>query len=1076
MPRTGQTRVRMKTVAENSLGRLALVALCLLALIWLPEFGQARAEATGGVAEQPRIVLLEKEGAELVVTVEVPKGVRKVTLESRTRLGAGTWVPRLVKRLDGLGQTVVWRLPFSEKLEVLRVRADQEATLPGTFFAGQTQFDGAQSANPDVRGGYEVGTPTNDTAGGGAETTRQVEESDIWKLAGNTLFFFNQYRGLQVIDLAEPDAPVVKAVYPLPAVGEEMYQLGSDHVLLLARNSCYDGSGGSRVVVVRVNQSPLEAVAEVAVGGYLRESRLVGTALYVASETYRQANVPAKPDGTESATWEWGTEIVSIDLADPAHPLVRNREWFPGYGNVVQATDRLFFVGVIDPMSWSQSVIHILDIATPDGSMTRLASIRAPGRVEDKFKLNLYQDVFTVISQATVNGRTASVLETYDLSVPTAPRKLGETQVGHGEGLFATRFDGARAYIVTFLRIDPLWVVDLSNPTRPTVVGELQVPGWSTYIHPLGDRLVTVGVDNSNSWRVAVSLFDVADPTKPALLGKVALGEGYSWSEANDNEKAFSVLPDAGLIMVPYQGWETNGYASRIQLIDLGRNTLTARGVIEHRMQPRRSTVVGERVLSISGRELLTVNAADRDHPAVTAQTELAWPVNRVLSAGEYLVEIENGQDWSGMGEATVRVAAQTSPERLLATHALGDGLAVIGAAIEGDRLYTLQGESTSYYPWYLAGDAAAGGQTEVVPTNRVVLTAFDLTALPALKVAGRAEVLMEQPLGSNMRAVWPKPDVLVWAPEGGSSYRMWYAMDVAVGLWWPWWGGADGGRLLAFGVADAGPQLLAQTSLGLTNAWDFSRPFAVEGKVYLSHQSSAYVEGLLLAGQTRPAPVVVQNQDGSWTTNQPTYGAWVTRYYLDVVDYADPVNPTVRKPVNIPGTLKGVSHAGELLYTQGVLWQKDGTTDWTEYVHASAYDGVEASMVAKLPLPGTWPRPVALDQDTVFLGRPATNATSGTLESWQFSALGDFVAGGTRKCDAPVQGLLSGNGRLGVQLSGRVELLELGQPFDSAPVAAGTPPGCLWADLSAGCIDGSGLWLPLADYGVWGLATPRKP
>ena len=56
----------MKTVAENRFGKLALAALCLLALIWLPEFRQARAEATGGVAEQPRIVLLEKEGAELV--------------------------------------------------------------------------------------------------------------------------------------------------------------------------------------------------------------------------------------------------------------------------------------------------------------------------------------------------------------------------------------------------------------------------------------------------------------------------------------------------------------------------------------------------------------------------------------------------------------------------------------------------------------------------------------------------------------------------------------------------------------------------------------------------------------------------------------------------------------------------------------------------------------------------------------------------------------------------------------------------------------------------------------------------
>jgi hypothetical protein len=1073
----------MKTLMEKSQSGWALAAV-LLALACLTTLGWAQdppAPAIEGAA--PRIASVVLEGAELVITVEAPKGVRKVTLESRTRLGVGTWVPRLVKRLDGQAQTILWRLPFSEKLEVLRVRADQEDTLPGSFFAGQTRFDGAQAASPDLRGNYDVGAPTAGNGDGG-EATRQVEESDIWKLDGNTLFFFNQYRGLQMIDITLPDQPVVKAVYPLPAVGEDMYKLGANHVLLLARSDCYDGSSGSRVLVVPVNEFPLEAAAEISLSGYVRESRLVGSALYVASETYRRVSLPPKPDGADGETWEWGVEIVSIDLADPAHPLVRNREWYAGYGNVVQATDQYFFVGVLDTASWNQSVVHILDIATPDGSMARLSSIRAPGRVSDKFKLYLHQNVFSLISQAAINGRTASVLETYDLSVPSAPRKLGEVHVGHGEALFATRFDGTRAYIVTFLRIDPLWVVDLADPTHPTVVGELQVPGWSTYIHPLGDRLVTVGVDNSNSWRVAVSLFDVADPTKPALLSKVALGEGYSWSEANDNEKALSVLPDAGLIMVPYQGWETNGYASRIQLIDLGQTTLTARGVIEHRMQPRRSTVVGDRILSISGRELLTVNAADRDHPVVTAQTELAWPVNRVLAVGEYLVEMENGPDWSGSGAATLRVVAKANPERVLANYRFENGLSLLGASLQGSRLYTLQGESASYYPWYVAANSAADAQTNATPTNRVVLSAFELAAFPEVRLAGQTEVFVAQRLSGSMRPAWPASNVVVWASAGGYPWR-WYALDAvggaaaadaAVGLWWPWWNGSGSPRLLAFGVAEATPQLLADTELGLTNAWDLSDPHTAGGRVYLSHRSSEFVEGLLVGGQTKPAPEVVQNPDGTWKTNQPVYGAWVSRYYLDVVDYADPSNPTVRRPVNIPGALKELAHEGAVLFTQGVWWQADGTTDWTEYVHACAYDGVEAALVAKLSLPGNWPRPVAFGQGTVYLGRTATNASSGTLEAWRLSDQGEFALAGARQYDTPVQDLMAAADGLALRRVGGLELLDLNQPFDAPPIAAGSPPGCLWLDLSAGVIDGSRLWLPLQDYGVWGLESVRQP
>ena len=207
-----------------------------------------------------------------------------------------------------------------------------------------------------------------------------------------------------------------------------------------------------------------------------------------------------------------------------------------------------------------------------------------------------------VASRPTIRGS-----QTGDLfpTTPTDPKKLGELELGHGERLFATRFDNDRVYVVTFLRKDPLWVVDLADPANPKISGELEVPGWSTYIQPLGDRLVTVGIDTSNSWRVAVSLFDVKDPTNPSLLSKVPLGDNYSWSEVNSDEKALTVLPEAGLILVPYQGNTTNGYASRVQLIDLGATSLTARGVIEHRLQPRRATLFGNRVLSISGLELM---------------------------------------------------------------------------------------------------------------------------------------------------------------------------------------------------------------------------------------------------------------------------------------------------------------------------------------------------------------------------------------------------------------------------------------------------------------------------------------
>ena len=120
--------------------------------------------------------------------------------------------------------------------------------------------------------------------------------------------------------------------------------------------------------------------------------------------------------------------------------------------------------------------------------------------------------------------------------------KLGELEIGMGERLRATRFADKLVYVVTFFQIDPLWVVDLSNPATPRITGSVDVPGWSTFIQPLDHQLVTVGIETNH---VAVSLFDVANPAAPALLSRVRLGENYSWSEANWDEKAFTVLPDA---------------------------------------------------------------------------------------------------------------------------------------------------------------------------------------------------------------------------------------------------------------------------------------------------------------------------------------------------------------------------------------------------------------------------------------------------------------------------------------------------------------------------------------------------
>jgi len=136
--------------------------------------------------------------------------------------------------------------------------------------------------------------------------------------------------------------------------------------------------------------------------------------------------------------------------------------------------------------------------------------------------------------------RTVSTLPNAD-----APARIGQP----GELLHATRFVGDRLYAVTFPvgGVDPLYVIDLSNPAAPRIRGQLVVPGFSEYLHPLeGNLLVGVGYQaptgSAQRGGIKLSLFDVADPARPTQLADAFIGQNGSGSAALESHHAFSLL------------------------------------------------------------------------------------------------------------------------------------------------------------------------------------------------------------------------------------------------------------------------------------------------------------------------------------------------------------------------------------------------------------------------------------------------------------------------------------------------------------------------------------------------------
>jgi hypothetical protein len=136
---------------------------------------------------------------------------------------------------------------------------------------------------------------------------------------------------------------------------------------------------------------------------------------------------------------------------------------------------------------------------------------------------------------------------------------------GVGERIFSTRFLGRRGFVVTFRQIDPLFAFDLSVPQDPRLVGELMIPGVSTYLHPLDDaHLLTIGYDgdqNRLNGQFQLQIFDVQDLRQPRLLHRHVPrfeAPGFSWTAATHDHLAFNYFAEGGTLTVPVQYFASN--------------------------------------------------------------------------------------------------------------------------------------------------------------------------------------------------------------------------------------------------------------------------------------------------------------------------------------------------------------------------------------------------------------------------------------------------------------------------------------------------------------------------------------
>lgn len=324
--------------------------------------------------------------------------------------------------------------------------------------------------------------------------------------------------------------------------------------------------------------------------------------------------------------------VVLIDAAD-ANPEPKSETSVLGFGGTVYAsTDNLYVASQRwdAPMgNWWQgdleTDIYKFSLGTDSIGLEGVGEV--PGYAINSFSMSENGADFRIATTTQTDGLSNNVFVLRDTG-DTLDIVGGITGLAFSERIYSARFMADRLYLTTFRQVDPLFTIDLSDPTNPTVAGVLEIPGYSAYLHPIDNNFVLgLGRDadeNGHVFGLQVSLFDVSDLHNPKLVSTYKFSNltkdpgGNEWwtnwtsSPAEWDQHAFSYFPDQQVLAVPVldYGW-WNGNAT-LQILKVDTTTgFTKLGDIHHDTQVLRSIQIGDFLYSISDGDVKVVSIND---------------------------------------------------------------------------------------------------------------------------------------------------------------------------------------------------------------------------------------------------------------------------------------------------------------------------------------------------------------------------------------------------------------------------------------------------------------------------------
>ena len=460
-------------------------------------------------------------------------------------------------------------------------------------------------------------TATNEVANDYSKTNTQVQgvdEADIVKTDGTYIYYLTNEK-LTIINTenASQMKEMSTIKFDETFTPEELF-LNNDKIIVIGTRYEYDKTErkigidedylypnymdktytSAKLYNVKDKINPtLERTVEVE-GDYLT-ARMIGSNVYIASNkymyyayicnTYKSTELNEddfKPHYLDTATSN-ETKSINFDciyyipefedtnyLNIVAFNITNNQEAnvesYLGAGEEIYASKENLYVTKTkydyERKNKTSITTEIYKFSLNNANCTFAKAGDVPGSVLNQFSMDECNGYFRIATTDSTSWNSES--NTNNLYVLNENLEtIGKIEgLAKGERIYSVRFMGNRAYMVTFVETDPLFVIDLSNPTTPTVLGELKIPGYSKYLHPYDEtHLIGIGEDTevvnygygdrvvTNGMKMA--MFDVTDPNNPKELYNVKIGEKGTYSELLYNHKALLFSKEKNIIAFP---------------------------------------------------------------------------------------------------------------------------------------------------------------------------------------------------------------------------------------------------------------------------------------------------------------------------------------------------------------------------------------------------------------------------------------------------------------------------------------------------------------------------------------------